>query len=67
MKKLIAMLVILGFTGVMTLTAQDKATKPATTTPQDNGKDKDKGEHKGEHHKHHHHHDHDGKGKGDKK
>jgi hypothetical protein len=60
MKKLIAMLVLVGFTSVLTVSAyaQDKA-------PQDQGKDKDKGEHKGEHHHHHHH----GKGehKGDKK
>lgn len=63
MKKLIAMLVIVGFTSVLTV-AQVNGPKPATT-PQDQGKDKDKGEHKGEHHHHHHH----GKGehKGDKK
>lgn len=71
MKKLIALVMIVGFTGMLTANAAPQANNPhPASTSMDKGKDKDKGLHKGEkkeHHHHHHGHEHGHEHKGGKK
>ncbi len=69
MKKLMSLLVIVGFAGtVIALNPPQQATgKTAPSVSQDNGKDKDEGKHIGEHHRHHHHRHHHEHKDGDKK